>query len=201
MFCKRPCCNFKYMKKFILLFVTCFSFFANSQVELKPGVKAGLNLANISNADYKVKPDFYAGISLGLKFSERYTLQPELVYSRQGARSELDGASNSEIQIDYFSIGVANKYKLIQGVNLYAVAGPFLDVIIKDNIDYEPFLNLTGTFDIGLFAGLDYEFWSGLGVEFRYKFGLKEVNGIGNDVNVEHFNRVFQVGLSYNFKF
>lgn len=187
------------MRKWILLFVISSSIVATSQVELKPGIMAGLNLANISNTDYKIKPDFYAGFYLGLNFSERYTLQPELVYSRQGARSELDGASNSEIQIDYFSIGVANKYKLIHGVNLYVVTGPFLDVIVKDNIDYEPFLNLTGTFDTGLFAGLNYEFLSGLGIEFRYKLGLKEVNGIGNDVNVEHFNKVFQVGLSYNF--
>ena len=102
------------MRKIILLFVIFSSFSVTSQVALKPGVKAGLNLANFTNASYDFKPDFYAGIKLGLKFTERYTLQPEILYSRQGARPQFDGGPNSDIQIDYLSIAIANKFLLFE---------------------------------------------------------------------------------------
>lgn len=189
------------MRKFILLLVIFSSFIANSQVELKPGVKAGLNLSNFTNSNFDVKPDFYAGISLGLKISERYTLQPEVLYSRQGARLQSDGGANSSIEIDYLSLGISNKFILFKGVNLYAVAGPFFDFKVRDNIDYNSLFEFLDKFDVGFFAGLDYEFSSGLGVDFKYKLGLNELNGIGNDTNSTYHNKVFQFGISYNFKF
>lgn len=189
------------MRKFIVLLVMFSSFIVTSQVELKPGVKTGLNLANITHSNFDVKPDFYAGISLGLQFSERYILQPDVLYSRQGARPQLDGVSDSEIQIDYLSVVLVNKYAVFKDVKLYAVAGPFFDFVVDDNLDlgvgYFGFLD---KFDIGFIAGLDYEFSSGLGIDLRYKLGFSDIDLNFNDQK-QHTNKLFQLGLSYNFKF
>lgn len=190
------------MRKFILLFVIFSSFIGSGQVELKPGIKAGLNLANFTHTNYDAKTDFYAGIKLGVKFTERYTLQPEIVYSRQGARPQFDAGTNSDIQIDYLSIGITNKFLLFEEVNLHLVIGPFFDFKINDNIDdYSSLFEFLDYFDIGFFTGVDYEFSSGFGLEIRYKLGFNEISGVDINSNNTHYNKVFQLGLSYNFNF
>ena len=189
------------MRKFIFLIVLFSSFIVTGQVEFKPGVKAGLNVANITHTNFEVKSDFYVGVLFGLKFSEIYTLQPEVLYSRQGARPKLDGGSDFDIELEYLSLGFANKFLLFKGVKLHTVVGPFFDIKTKDNLDYSNSFDIFGNFDVGFFVGLDYEFSSGLGIDLRYKMGLVDLGGIDVNSVRQHNNKVFQFGLSYNFKF
>ncbi len=72
-------------------FIFAFAFFvavqSYAQRKISPGIRAGVNVATLSNIDADFKTDFYAGGILSLNLGRRYTLQPELIYTRQGANN------------------------------------------------------------------------------------------------------------------
>ncbi len=76
------------MKRKILL-SAAIAIFATAhlyaQKRVSPGIRAGVNVTTLSNINADFKTDFYAGGILSLHLGQRYTLQPELVYTRQGA--------------------------------------------------------------------------------------------------------------------
>jgi hypothetical protein len=76
------------MKKRLFVFLFCCITFLNSyaQVKFQPGVRAGLNISKLQGIDISSKKDIYFGLYGGINFSNIYTLQPELSYSRQGAQ-------------------------------------------------------------------------------------------------------------------
>ena len=63
---------------------------AKAQTEIVVGPKVGLNMTNISNFDLKNKLSFHVGGFAEFRFNDYFAIQPELVYSRQGAREKID---------------------------------------------------------------------------------------------------------------
>ena len=197
----------------------------NAQVTVKPGVRAGMNLATISNMNADMKADFYVGGFVSIKFTSFYTLQPELTYSRQGAKSGLyDFRGDDPIVIDpqmyprfrnielqYLSVGAMNKFRIAAG--LHAVVGPTLDFKVGDN--FTRFYDDPIGVDMAIVAGFGYTFPFGLTVEARYKQGLIDI--FGNDYDDDFYsnnsyyennvlkqiklNQVIQLGAAYSFDF
>jgi len=190
------------MKIKLLFIILLFTFLINAQVRPKAGIKTGLNISNITNTNYNFKQDFYIGGLLALKASDFYTLQPELTYSRQGAKIQLNGSSKSKIQLDYFSLAIANKFQLFKNSGFYAIVGAFVDFKIKDNIEssWEDVLFFIFNWDVGMFVGLDYELSQNFGIEFRYKRGFADLPKIEQtNRDGTQSNTVFQIGLNYKF--
>lgn len=205
------------MKRFFLFAI--FNLFAfssmNAQVTFKPGVKAGLNLSRFTNTESDFRPDFYLGALVEIKFTSFYALQPELVYSRQGAT--VKSFNNSEIlpigrssekkySLDYLSLGAINKFTFGQGFQ--AVVGPTLDIQLADNFERTLSDDLIGL-DLGLALGVGYSLPNGLTFEARFKQGLVDIfgnnyneynddNGNGNYDEIV-LNQAFQFGVSYTF--
>jgi len=182
-----------------------------AQKRVSPGIRAGVNVTTLSNIHADFKADFYAGGILSLNLAQRYTLQPELTYTRQGANNvvfvdEDTGEPNKEenVTIQYLSLGVINKFYFVEG--FHGLVGPSLDVKIGKNfprIDFED--DDYGGVDLGIALGLGYTSPFGLTVEGRFKTGLLDAFnndyflGIFDDPDDVSLNRVFQVGLSYSF--
>ena len=188
------------MKKlFLAITLSCF-LFTNAQIEFKPGVKAGLNSANITNTNFDGKLDFYIGAFLTVDFVEFYNLQPELVYSRQGGQASLSGLE--DLEINYLTLTIANKFFPFRDLGLHAIIGPSFDFKISDNVDSNFGDDIVG-FDFGLIGGLGYEFPFGLSVEARFKHGFVDIFGenINNSVTFDELfaNQVFQIGAAYQF--
>ena len=81
------------MKNLILAVIAIFGISATSQAQLlKLGVKAGPNFSNfsggISDINYKSRTSFHAGLVAEVKVLENFSVQPELLYSSQGAKVE-----------------------------------------------------------------------------------------------------------------
>ena len=80
------------MKKIILssLFVLAVSFTYAQKAEF--GIKGGLNSSNFSGdtegTDFKTRIGFNLGAFAAIKLSEKITLQPEILFSTQGAEAE-----------------------------------------------------------------------------------------------------------------
>ncbi|MEO7263612.1 MAG: porin family protein [Ferruginibacter sp.] len=166
------------------------------------GIKGGLNLYNIHNdngAEYDMKPGFNAGLIGHIHLAPQLALQPEVVYSAQGAKYSVLNVEN-KINLGYINVPVLFQYMFNNGFRLQA--GPQVGFLvgakhevgsvktdIKDNLK---------TVDFGLGAGIGYvHVPSGFGVDARYNVGLSNINESGT---VNSKNRGFQLGVFYLFK-
>jgi len=189
------------MKKIVLLSLfVAFSSVIFAQVTFKPGVRAGLNLASITDTNDGSRADYYAGIFAELKLGKLYALQPEITYSKQGSRN---------IELDYMSIHFTNKFYILKDkLPVYALIGPGFDVNLHGDTgsysnSYSTGYSTGVTFeaDFSFHAGVGYDFPFGLGVEARYKHGIIDVLGNNEPPFEGKLNNVIQLGVLYKFNF
>ena len=166
------------------------------------GLKAGLNISNLSNSSgYQMgsKAGFTAGLLAHIHMDHSLALQPEVVYSNQGAKYTVNGVEHN-LNLNYINIPVQLQYMFANGFRLQT--GPQVGFLteVKDKVSGTN--NETNFFtsqdfktvDFSWSAGLGYLSASGLGIDGRYNFGLSNINNGGS--NVLH-NNVFQLGLFY----
>ena len=186
---------------FLLLALVVTSTTAFSQITVRPGIRSGVNFAKLTNTGSDSKTDFYIGGFAAIEFARFYTLQAELTYTRQGADSKF--SSDFDIELQYLSFAVANKFFMIPGMGLHAIVGPAINIKVSDN--YGDGFDSLEDFDFVLFGGLGYEFPFGLTLEARYNIGLVDIFGynINNDVSFDDviLNEVIQLGVAYKFDF
>ncbi len=76
------------------------------------GVKAGLNLYTINSdngADFTTKTGFHAGLIGHIHLSKQFAVQPEIVYSGQGAQYSFEGAETL-VKLGYVNVPVMFQY-------------------------------------------------------------------------------------------
>ena len=203
------------MKKIILTVAAVFAFgFANAQ-ETKFGVKGGLNVANLTgdeDEDNSSKVGFHVGGFVEIKVSDKFSVQPELLFSTQGTKLEESGTNysyESNLNLSYLNIPVMAKYYVAEGFSLEA--GPqigFLTTAKSDFTATESGITVSGdedvkdefeSVDFGVNFGAGYDFTENLSVGLRYNLGLSNVykTEAGNDF--KNSNNVFSVSLGYKF--
>lgn len=198
------------MKKILLLCV-CMATIANTYAAPPIGIKAGLNLANVSvdvsdEIDKTMRPGFYIGAFTTFDLTEKLALQPEILFSSQGFKYsyDVDNVSmKSNNTLNYLNIPILVKYEIIEGlaVNFGPQFGINLSAKYKDK--YES-MGETETIkkdfdgiarcDFSLALGLEYMITCKLDVSARYNLGLinlKQHDGIDGQ------NNVLQIGLGY----
>ena len=188
------------MKKISLflctLLVTATIFAQNASI----GLKAGLNVSNLSNnSGYEMgsKVGFHGGLLAHVHLAPSLALQPEVLYSNQGAKYTVNGVEHN-LNLNYINIPLQLQYMFANGFRLQT--GPQVGFLasVKDKVAD----NETGFFtsqdfktvDFSWSAGLSYLSPSGLGVDGRYNFGITNINNAGTNVLK---NNVFQIGLFY----
>src|SRR5690554_5925481 len=163
------------------LFFTIFLIFslnAFGQGKTGFGIKMGINNSRIQNSGLDNKVGLYAGMFLAVRFTDAYTLQPELLYSNQGGKANF--GSNKNLNINYISIAIANKFFVGKNNGFHFILGPELDFNFEDN--FFNLINSTGgnlkitPIDAVVFVGVGYEFNFGLTLELRYKQGLIDLD-------------------------
>jgi hypothetical protein len=165
------------------------------------GIKAGLNLYNInsSGSEYDVKTGFHAGLLGHIHLTKHFAVQPELVYSTQGAKYKVGGLV-TKTKLSYINLPVLLQYMFDNGFRLQA--GPQVGFLINaKNETGSTNTNIkksTNTVDFALGMGVGYiNPKSGFGVDARYNLGLSNIN---DDSNVKATNRGLQLGVFYLFK-
>lgn len=152
------------------------------------GIKAGVNFANLSGDDadgFDGLTSFHVGAVAELKVFENLSLQPELLFSTQGAT-----INDDEYKLNYLALPVMAKFYLND--KLSVLAGPTFGVLVSETDDVNP--NDTNTFDFGLAGGLEYKIVGGLFAHARYGVGLSEISE-----NSDIKNSLFQISLGYMF--
>ena len=182
------------MKKVLLSAVAILAFgFANAQddakstsSDMKFGVKAGYSSTNLTgDADgLDARGGFYIGGLVDFAVSEKFHVQPELMYSTEGA--------GEDAGIDYLRLPIMAKYYVMEGLSLQA--GPEIAFKIATQEDFVD--EATKSMDFGLGFGAGYELASGLMFDARYNLGLSNIADYdGGDIK----NTGFQIGLGYRF--
>lgn len=187
------------MKRIFLLLAFAGTF-AAANAQTKIGLKGGLNVADWGGEDadgWDAKIGFHVGGYANFVVGNKFSIQPELVYSTQGAKADRPG-DDLKARFNYINIPVMVKYELVKGLN--AQLGPQFgfavtrkmkqgDVTVDVNDNYK-------AFDLGLGIGASYDFpGTPVGIDARYVFGLSRLDDEGDR---KLFNRVFQLGITYS---
>ena len=212
------------MKKIAFLIIIAVCGFLQVRAQ-NFGVKAGYNYSTLSGETSSISTieglsGFYIGGLVELPISNMLSIQPELIFSRQGVdlRQGLKNLSirtdTSEIRLDYLNIPVMAKVNLgpifLEGgvqfgflVNKPKVDSYIANVYLRNLLDKDSY----NSFDFGVGAGLGVKLNQHFFVETRYTYSLTNVF----DPNDKHFksslisdrdnfkNSVFSIGLGMKF--
>ena len=181
------------MKTKILL--TCLLLTAvAAQAQLKIGIKAGPNFATIDGlSDVKMRTGIHFGAFAEVKLSPNFAVQPEVLYSMQGAKIDREGFE--DIKFDYLTVPVVAKFYLISDL-LSLEAGPQFSFLVNDNAKLA--LDDPSTFDFAVVGGLGINITKSLIVQGRYVVGLTDAS---TDAlrNADYKNHVIQISVGYAF--
>ena len=192
------------MKK--LFFITAIisgSLIAKAQ-HVQFGLKGGLNVAtvNINNSNYNVDPRISAHVGglAHIHLSKEFAIQPELTFSGQGY--QVNGTGNNadqHVNLNYINLPVLLQYMFQSGFRIET--GPQLGLLVGAKYKVGSVeTDIKGSYktvDIGWGLGAGYITKSGFGIDARYNLGLSKIN---DDNSAKITNRVFQVGVFYQFK-
>jgi hypothetical protein len=167
-------------------------------------VVAGLSKSSIvgQSDSWKDPLGGQAGVIVSLSnFSESLSLKAEANISMQGAKWEenIDGVLKGRTNLLYLNVPVVLRYRFKNGIFAEAGIQPGLLLMAKDKYngstyDYKDYVN---TFDLGIPAGIGYEF------KKRYAIGLRVIQGITN-INSESgskdYNFVAALRFIYTFE-
>jgi hypothetical protein len=197
------------MKKVLFFAIAVMTFsFANAQ-DVSYGLKAGLNYSNWSFSnedmgDFDSRLSFHVGGVVELGLSEKFSVQPELLYSSVGAQMDLSEASraasdNFVYALDYLSIPVMAKYYVAEGFSLEV--GPQIGVLLSAKAKYdgesEDVKDSFKSTDFSAGIGAGYKMENGLFINARYVLGLSNVLEDSGDEWGK--NNAFQFSLGYKF--
>jgi long-subunit fatty acid transport protein len=205
------------MKKIILssLLVLAFGFTYAQKAEF--GIKGGLNVANQNySGDGAPSPSSIIGFHIGgfvdVKISDKFSIQPELLYSTQGSKFNLDVpydgqdySTENTFKLAYINIPVMFKYYAAAKFSLEAgpQIGFLVDSKLKTNVIGQSVSqdakDIFESIDFGLNLGAGYDFTKKLSVGIRYNLGLTNVMKTESGDNSEVKNSVFSLSVGYKF--
>lgn len=176
---------------FVLFLGTSFS---HAQL-LTLGIKGGASFTNysgtsIGNIETSAITNYHGGLIAELKVFDNFAIQPELLYSTQGAKLKYlsDEIKN---ELGYLSLPVMAKFYLTSN-GLSLEFGPQASVLVSERNKVNT--NDTNTFELGMAGGLSYKLTKSIFVSGRYVAGLTEAK---KDAEVKNSVVQFSVGLMF----
>lgn len=210
------------MKKLFFAVVLLIAGTMNAQEFVEFGAKAGVNFASIGGDEMEDldelggldgKTGFHLGLVAEIPFGERFSFQPEVLYSSQGARKEgtFEGVDFTyKRTLDYINVPLLAKYYFTPNLNLQV--GPQLGFLVKAEDEIEASFegeSESETYDLedevkgmdfALAAGLGYKMDMGLFFDARYNLGLSNIwddEEEGSDFSQK--NNVIQLSVGFMF--
>lgn len=112
-----------------VLFMTAIAAFsycgAIAQSNISFGVRAGLSGSNMKTTvegvdiSMDTKLGFYAGVLAEIGISENFAVQPELIYSQMGFKTDIIDSFTVKEELGYINLPILFKYKN-QGFSVFA---------------------------------------------------------------------------------
>ena len=163
------------------------------------------------------KTGFHLGGYVHIPLSETFAFEPGLQYSKKGYSIKGDFQINAlkilainagaRVQSHYIDVPLLLKANVAKGLQVYA--GPQVSYLLRSTLNaklgvlgisiFNKGVGITGRFnkvDLGLVAGIGYEFDNGLNIRAGYDYGLSRLDK--ND-NYGAYNRVVKISVGYSF--
>lgn len=176
----------------------------NDRKKFSIGAKTGLNVATfvgLNNKDLpksiKVNMGFHIGIVSEIKGSDEFSFVPEILFSTQGFRTDMDTIGDmGSVDANYIAIPLIARFYIINCLSLDA--GPYCGFVTSIKIKDDGETVTVGTdeynvFDYGLCLGMTYNLKQKFFASVRYEIGVSDV--------VKHLNNtngVLQFSVGYN---
>lgn len=188
-----------------LLIIASIPLKAQSGIHANFGIKAGAQASKLGQESFNwdSKYRWHAGVLAHLHMSKHFAIQPEIIYSAQGAE-HITPTTETQLELNYLNLPIVFQYMTGSGFRFQA--GPQLGILLNADRDINgaknDIKNSIRKADLSLLAGFSYITKLGLGFDARYVYGLTDVAkkgnpaGLGADIN----NLVIQVGVFYQFK-
>ena len=180
----------------------------NNREELSFGIKAGINYSNVYSesgdgyvADGKV--GFAGGVFVSIPLNELIGVQPELLYSQKGFKTEgtfFDG----QITSSYIDLPIHLQIKPTENISI--LTGPQFSYLLSTKyelngfsaIDEEDLDDNNNKATVGISAGVDFELQNFL-ISARGSWDLNKVNKDNSTSDINYKNQLFQITLGYKF--
>ncbi|WP_347921863.1 porin family protein [Pontimicrobium sp. SW4] len=182
------------MKKLCIAVVAIFFAGSLNAQSLKFGVKSGINVATINGGELNVdsRIGFHIGVVSEIEINNKFSIQPELMYSSQGAEEDI-----VQVKLDYLLLPLLAKYHIVNGFSIEV--GPQFAFLVNDEIELDNdnqsvFDTDSENFDLSASFGLGYQLKSSLFFQVRYNLGIIPVVE-----NPDVTNGVFQLSAGYQF--
>ena len=186
------------LRKLSLLLLTAGTFATAGYAQVKFGIRNGLNISEILTSDHQIaiisgsprsirnfpKTGYNGGIFLSVPLSAKFSLQPELIYSNQGATGKPSSGytitATESYKLNFLNIPLLLQYKLPLG--FFISTGPQLGLLLSAKIN-EDIVGVTNTnhyhvkdsyksTDFSWVLGGGYVSPINLGFDIRYNLGL-----------------------------
>lgn len=187
------------MKKYVLAFtVLCIVAGSLQAQKMTPGIKGGLNIADVTSTNGDNRLSGHVGLFLHSRINARWSVQPEILYSGQGQQYMV---INSEytLALSYIQVPIMFQFHPVR--QFYLEFGPQIGFLLSANSkNDDDKVEVDGDYkkvDVGISFGAGIQATSMLGFYARYNAGLADITK--ND-NRDYFNRVGQIGISIKLK-
>jgi hypothetical protein len=180
------------MKKII---INCFAILFFIQISyaqsVQLGIKAGANYANVTGSNLKTSPivNYHAGLVAKIGISKGLSIQPELLYSTQGASYET-ALSDYKNELGYINLPVMLQIHLSKSISLDM--GPQVGFLLNEKNNFD--VQKSNTFDASANAGLGLKITNSIFAQARYCVGLTKLQP-----NSEIKNNAVQLSLGILF--
>jgi hypothetical protein len=195
------------MKKIVLAIVILITLNSTAQ-KINFGIKAGLNMSMLTGSKDQIMSSnngFFAGALSEFKILGKIAIQPELLFSAQGAKFESKNLTFATTRkMNYLILPIMVKYYIKSG--LFVEAGPQAGFLISANQDVENRITNVNTsenlkeatkdFDMSANIGIGYDILDKVVAQVRYCIGVTNTSDIQN-TNIK--NGVFQLSVGYKF--
>ncbi|MEQ3664310.1 MULTISPECIES: porin family protein [unclassified Olleya] len=157
------------------------------------GIMAGGNISNISNYEGKSSLGFSGGLYWEWKFSNKFSLQSNILYSQRGENKD---GNFSDLKLDYINMPILLKYYATE--KLGVMTGVYMDFLLNvdsSNFDKDDFKQT----DLGIPIGVSYDLSKNLQLGLSYNIGLTDI--LDNNPNSDKLtNNWGNFSLTYIFK-
>lgn len=200
------------MKKILLTAVAVVMCVGGAFAQLSMGPKVGLNVSSVTGDGTNYRAGVNVGVFANYRINNLLAIQPEFLYSMQGAAFDdvpvLTKTLESSYTSHYIDIPVLLKVYPWRGLNVQV--GPQFGFCVDDEYKVKlggeelstndlkkyGYDKSAQTFDFSIALGLGYEFDFGMTIDARYNFGLTNIYEEGDAKNT-----LLMISLGYKFDF
>lgn len=201
---------------FILIFLLgLIANLAVAQSNARVGIKGGLNVSNLyvdEVHDENPRFGFNVGVYGQIFSSDVFAIQPEILFSTKGARTEYREGfgpfvteGDAKFNLNYLELPVLAVFKLGDAAEIHV--GPYFSYLLSANIDVDGDIDGFEELDRDHFNAWDYGIAAGVGFNLgnaqigaRYNYGLQKIaNSDAADTFLgDSKNSTAQVYISFN---